>query len=211
LEPLRGKASTLVVNGRSENLSLAAFLCSCFSVAHESCTVFDTDALYASNAPLILDGLEKTETSVFIPRLGRGIRHSILDFLQVTDLSTILFDNLNSLLRLFSAEDRNGANRQFAFTMAILSHIAKTNGLAVMATAYRQSKRDKTTIRAPFYELADLTMNVEVKAGQIEFRCTKTSLWQDGHYVWTNPSDQKRISPARPTGRSAAGQERDTG
>lgn len=197
LGPLRGLLSTFVLKDRPAGIEFCRFLFSCVSAGSGTFTVFDTDAFFASNSDAIAgDRRGGTALELFIPEPGSDPQEAVPDFLAEARTEFLLVENINSLFRLFSSDDRDSAGQKVAFTMAILSQFARTNGVGVLSTSYPSARVEGLSRGRPLADLADATIPVDVQPSGVQFRCKGRSLWPGGPYLWSSlPSGQRRRSP----------------
>ncbi len=190
LAPLLGKTATFVVEDRGANLSFARSVAFLLSQAGVACAVVDLDAFYSSNSDQILRGLGESiarATMIHVPKPGADteIEFSMLFGAQQ---KVVVVDSLNSLYHLISLEDGSSRSRKISFAIASLSYFARTNGKAVILSAYRREGFTRGGTGRSISALSDATVSVEARGEEMMFRVERGSLWPGGSLSIRIPS-----------------------
>jgi len=138
--PLTGRTTTFLLEDRLANLRFAQVLVPLLNQVGSACAVFDLDALYSSNSDVIfrlLDSPIARDSAILVPEPGAPLEEELPKLFDAPQ-NVLIIDSLNSLYHLISGEDGSSRSRKLAFAMASLSFFAKTNGRAVIISAYRR-------------------------------------------------------------------------
>ncbi len=185
LDPLRGKLSVFVVKDRPSGLLLGRLLTSCASSLNSPYAVLDLDAFYASNFDFMKDSdlpAGHNAARFQIPEVGSKVSEALLGFLRQGESKVLILDNLNSFFHLLSAEHPTSAARKLTFATAVMSQIARTNGVAFLCTIYERDGPIRRNRPRSFSENGDATVSVKVDEGRLVLRCRRGTLWPSGSF-----------------------------
>lgn len=188
-EPLVGKTTTFLLDGRGANLEFARGVTGLLGAAGTPCAILDLDALYSSNASLALAPLTGSAASsvISVPPPGSPVEE---DFSMLFDAvqDVLIIDSLNSLYHLFSMDDGGSRGRQVTLAIAGLSFFAKTNSKAVLLSMYKREGFHKPKSGRPISALSDVTASVGVGDGLLTVRTERGVAWPGGLFSIRIPS-----------------------
>jgi hypothetical protein len=182
LEPLKGKATTFLVENRQTNLILAQGIATLAGTVADGCTIFDINALYSSNSEEILSTLPLSAvrlTYVRVPEPGSRIEAELPKLLRA-DSGVLIIDSLNTLYHLLSASDVGSRSRKLAFAVISLSYFARTSGKAVLFSMYRRERTMKTGGGRSIANLSDATVSVQAANSELLMKCERGTVWPGG-------------------------------
>ena len=188
LGPLAGKTATFLVGGRQDNVDFARALASSVGGIGLSCTVFDLDALYSSNADTIFAGLEDAAASITlnVPVPGADIEAEFSSLFSAHQ-RVIVIDSLNTLYHLISMEDGRSKGRRLMFALAGLSQFARGNDGAVILSMYRREGFSKSADGRSISSLSDVTASVEARGKELRMTTMRGKAWPDGRFATRIP------------------------
>ncbi|QQG48340.1 MAG: hypothetical protein HY247_06215 [archaeon] len=179
LGPLRGKATTLLVEDRGSNLALAAAILAAASYTSRGCSVLDLDALYASNADRVTGGLSPRAaraTRLLVPNPGARVERAFATLCSA-ESDVLVVDSLNSLYHLLSAGEAGSRTRRIGFAAEALSFAARTGGAVSLTTMYRREGPPRAGGGRPISHLVEVVASVSVRGGNLELTCEKGDAW----------------------------------
>lgn len=185
--PLTGRSATFIVDRRQDNLDFARTIAGLAASERSGCTVLDLDALYSSNAAEVFSNLQRSKATLRIPAPGADVDFAFSRLFSAPE-KVIIIDSLNSLYHLLSMEDGRSRGRKFAFAVASLSYLAKTNAKVVMMTAYRRETFGRARTNRSISNLSDVTVSVMVSEGELTIRTERGAAWPGGRYSIPVPS-----------------------
>jgi hypothetical protein len=182
--PLKGKTATLLVEGRTANLSLARAIMALLADTGSACAVLDLDALYASNSDIIFGPLSPSfnhSTTIDVPDPGSSVEGELPQLFS-TDPRVIIVDSLNTLHHLLSANDRSSRSRKFSFAVSMLSYLARTGGKTIIFTMYRREGFGRSRGNRSISSLSDVTASVEARDSALSVICERGTAWPRGKF-----------------------------
>jgi hypothetical protein len=187
LDPTRGKLVIFVAKERSAGLQLGGLVTSCLSAVNSPYAVLDLDAFYASERDGMRNGNPPNgfdQARFVIPEVGSSVSDALLGFIGISDAKVLILDNLNSLYHLLSSEQQASAARKLAFTTAVMSQIARTNGVAILCTVYEREGPRRVSKQRSLTEGGDATVVVSLDEGKLFLTCRSGSLWPSGTFSY---------------------------
>jgi len=184
IRPLLGKTATFLLDGRSVNLSFARVVIGVVAKTGDSCEIFDLDALYSSNADVILKPLPaeySDSMTIQIPEPGSSVERETSRVIS-TDSKVLVVDSMNTFHHLLSSEDGSSRSRKLSFAVASLSYIARTGAKAVIFTMYRREGFGRPRSGRSISRLSDVTASVEIRGSELSVRCERGTAWPDGRF-----------------------------
>jgi hypothetical protein len=184
LRPLKGKTITFLVNNRQTNLSFAKCIASMTALTTNGCAIFDIDAFYSSNSDEILSALPPSSarlTRIYVPEPESSVETDLSRLFRA-ESGVFIVDSLNTLYHLFSSSGVSSRSRKLAFAVASLSYLARTNGKAVLFTAYRREKTMKTGGGRSISDLSDTTVSVEATGSGLLMKCERGTAWPERRF-----------------------------
>ena len=188
--PIEGKTSIFLLDGRQANVAFATALAGLLARARSPCAVLDLDALYSSGSDRIFglgSPLVAGLTTIQLPDPGSDVESELSSVFRRRE-KVVIIDSLNSLYHLISMDDGSSRSRRFAFALASLSYLARTNGMVVILTMYRREGLPSAGTGRPISALSDITASVNVKGGELEIRLERGSAWPGGSLSIRIPS-----------------------
>lgn len=189
LEPLTGKTTTFLVEGRQANLGFAQAVTKLVKKEGSSCTILDLDALYSSNADLIFAPAGQTEDStVRVPPPGADIEKELSKLFRARQ-DVVIIDSLNTLYHLLSTEDGSSRSRRLTFAVESLSYLARTNGKAVFLSMYRRERSGRAGSGRAISQLSDITVSASLLGNELVFSIERGQAWSGGGLSTRIPSE----------------------
>jgi hypothetical protein len=188
-DPLVGKTTTFLLEGRQANLVFARTAVALMAQSGYDCAILDLDALYSSNSDKILASLSgeaAKSTTVRVPEPGSDIEEEFSELFNVKP-KIIIVDSLNSFYHLLSIEDGSSRSRKLTFAVAGLSYVAKTNAKAIIFTMYVREGLARPGRGRSISGLSDLTASVEVRGPELTVRSERGLAWPGGRLSIRSP------------------------
>lgn len=189
-DPLAGKTTTFVLEGREANLSFATAVAGLLAQDHRPCAVLDLDALYSSNSDRIFSLMDATtagSTELRVPRPGLDVEHEFSRLFD-TRQRVVIIDSLNSLYHLVSLEDGSSRSRKFSFALMSLSYMARTNGKAVILSMYRRAGLNRAGTERSISTISEATVAVDVRGENLDMTVGRGTVWPGGVLSIRSPS-----------------------
>jgi len=187
--PLIGRTTTFLLEGRQTNLQFARTIAGFLSQTNDTCVIMDLDALYSSNADLILSPLNEESAKsavVRVPDPGADIEAEF-SWLFEARQRFVIIDSLNSFYHLISMEDGSSRSRKLAFAVASLAYLARTNGKAVILTMYRREGFNRAGTGRSITSFSDVTASVEIRDHELIVRAERGHAWPGGRFLTRIP------------------------
>jgi len=184
LDPLAGRTTTFLLEGRQDNIEFAKVLVGLLDAQGSACAVFDLDALYSSNSDVIFGsrGSQVTARSTIrVPEPGANLEEEFSALFEA-EQGAIVIDSLNSLYHLISGDDGGSRSRKLAFATAGLSYFARANGRAVIVSMYRRENPSRGGTGKSISSLTDGTASVNRAGGGLSFRNERGVGWPQGRF-----------------------------
>lgn len=185
--PLLGQSATFLVDRRQDNLDFARAIAGLGALESGGCTILDLDGLYSSNAGAIFSNAQGDRVTLRIPPPGTDIDLEFSRLFSAPE-KIVVIDSLNTFYHLLSAEDGRSRGRKFAFSVASLSYLAKTNDIAVMMTMYRRETFGRSRTSRSISNLSDVTASVDVVGAGLTIRTERGTTWPEDRYSIPVPS-----------------------
>ncbi len=182
--PLTGRTTTFILDGRQSNLDFARTIAGLLAQAMDSCTVLDLDGLYSSNSEQIFALLtppQSRESTLRIPEPGSDIEGELSKLFEAPQ-RVVIIDSLNSLHHLISLEDGAARSRKLTFTIASLSYLARANGKAIILTMYRREGFYHSGKGRTISNLSDITASVGISGRELNIRNERGLAWPGGEF-----------------------------
>ncbi len=173
-----------MLDGRQANLEFAHTIVGLSARAGESCTILDLDALYSSNADVVLSslsGASAESTFIRVPEPGADIENELARLFEA-EQKVFIVDSLNSLYHLVSQDDGSSRSRKLAFAVAGLSYLARTNSKAVILTMYRRERFTRSGTGRSISTLSDVTASVEIRGRDLTVKVERGQAWPGGRF-----------------------------
>ena len=190
LEPLTGRTTTFMFDGRQANLDFARMAMGILSLAREPCAILDLDAFYSSNSVPVFSSMDTgtaRSTIIRIPGPGSDVELELSRLFEAPQRFVII-DSLNTLYHLISLEDGSSRGRRLAFALASLSYLARTNEKAVILSMYWREGIFWAGTTRSISALSDSTVSVEVRDGILKIRTERGPSWPGGTFSSRIPS-----------------------
>lgn len=183
--PLLGRTTTFVFGGRADNLAFARSMLPRAVGATGACTIFDADALYASNAEYVMVPLADSarQVEVVVPEPDSDLEAELAQLLGAARDGALVLDSLNSLYHLLPAGGRSSKSRNLAYTMALLAYLAREEGRTVLLTMYERDRTARFGRGKSISELSDITTSVRPSLGALTMRCERGTAWPGGTFT----------------------------
>jgi hypothetical protein len=188
-DPIVGKTTTFLVDGRQANLEFSSAMVALFAEAGHSCAILDLDAFYASNADRVFSrvtGDAARSTTLMVPAPGADVEGEFSRLFEAGQ-GVIIVDSLNSFYHLLSLEDGRSRSRKLTFAVAALSNLARNSAKAVIFTMYKREGFLRTGTGRSISGLSDVTASVEIKDGQAQVKCERGSAWSGRRFSISIP------------------------
>ncbi len=182
--PLAGRTTTFLLEGRQANLQFAHTVVELSAQAGESCAILDLDALYSSNADVVLSSISGAmagSTFLRVPEPGADIEGEFARLFEA-EQKVVVIDSLNSLYHFVSQEDGSSRSRKLAFAVASLSYLARTNSKVVVLTMYRREGFTHSGTSKSISTLSDVTASVEISKGELTVKVERGQAWPGGRF-----------------------------
>lgn len=182
IEPILGKTTTFILDGRGTNLSFARVITALVARTRNTMTIFDVDAFYSSNSDSIFGSLPAASaqsTTILVPGLESGIENEI-PRIFIANSRAVVVDSLNSLHHLLSSEDGSSRSRKLSFIVGGLSYIAHTDKKALILTMYKREGFGRAGSGRSISGLSDVTASVEVRGSVLFVKCERGTAWPSG-------------------------------
>lgn len=178
-EPLKGKSATFLLSDRASNLSFARTLAALVSATGRTCTVFDLDAFYSSNADVIFGGPRGPppgKVAIRVPAPASKVEDEF-PMLFSSGPSLVIIDTLNTFFHLLSSDEGAFRSRKFSFAIASLSFATKSAGSEAILTMYRREPPSRRGQGRSMSSYSDLVVGVEKNGDGLVLRCEKGDAW----------------------------------
>jgi hypothetical protein len=184
--PLKGRTTTFLLEGREANLVFASTIIALAARLGYSCAILDLDAFYSSNANRVLRPLAGAPkpTTIRIPASGSNIEEEFSALFEAHQ-DIMVIDSLNSLYHLLSLEDGSSRTRKFTFSLASLSYFARTCNKAVLLSAYVREGFGSVKRRS-MTSLSDVTASVDIRDQELVIRTQRGLAWPGGRFSTRN-------------------------
>ena len=142
--------------------------------------VLDLDALYSSNADVVLGKIPPSARNSIlldVPEPGAAIGAHVQGLFDARRRMVIV-DSLNTMHHLFS---RSG--RSLSFIVSAFSVFSKANGLAVIMTKYNRLGATGPGRKGSVSELPDLEFSVRIAGEDLVLECTRGQAWAENAVV----------------------------
>ena len=189
LEPLAGRTTTFILEGREANLDFARVLSSLVAIGGRTSAILDLDALYSAHADRIFSSVPQSSlesTTIQVPEPGSDIEREFSRLFEAHQ-DVLIIDSLNSFFHLISPDNRGARSRKLAFALEALSYFARANGKIVALSMYRREGLARGGTRRPISFLSDLTASVGLRGDSMIFRLVKGSGWSGGEFSTRSP------------------------
>lgn len=183
LQPLFGKTSVFIFDGRRTNSSFARTLTSHIAGAGVTSVILDLDAFYSSNAEFVLGALasKREKSIIMVPAPGTEVEAQFASLFAVNQ-RVIVIDSLNSLHHLISLGDGTSRSRKMFFAIRSLSYLAKVNAKAVLLGMYRREGFPGSGTAKSIASLSDVTMTVEIRDDELVAKVLRGKAWSGGKF-----------------------------
>jgi hypothetical protein len=180
-DPLVGKTTTFLVDGRQANFRFARTIMGLVGVSGDTCTVLDLDAFYSSNAEVTAP-LAGTGSTLRVPSPGTDVEEGLSMLFGVQQF-VVVIDSLNTLYHLISITDGSLRSRKLSFAIAALSHFARINGKVVVLCMYRREGFGYSRPSRSISSLSDITASASLDGDGLTFRTERGTAWPGGRFA----------------------------
>jgi len=186
--PLMGRTTTFLLEGREANLGFASTIMALAARQGYSCAILDLDAFYSSNANLVLRPLAGAPkpTTIRVPAPGSNIEEEFSLLFEVHQ-DIVVIDSLNSLYHLLSLEDGSSRTRKFTLSLASLSYFARTGNKAVLLSTYMREGFPRPVKGRLMTSLSDVTATVDIRGKELFIRTERGPAWPGGRFSIRTP------------------------
>ena len=188
--PLTGKTTTFILDGRQANLSFAQSVVELLARARGPCAILDLDAFYSSNSDRIfppMDASTAGSTEIRVPPPGTEVEGEFSRLFEAQQ-KVVIVDSLNSLYHLVSLADGSSRSRKLSFALASLSYLARTNGKAVVLSMYRREGFDRAGTGRSISSLSEAAVAVAVRGEKLDMTVERGAVWPGGVFSIRTPS-----------------------
>jgi len=182
--PLKGKTATFLLPDRSANLAFARAVTAMVAASGRTCSIFDLDAFYSSNAGFLFGPPSASgRGKVFIQVPKPSVRlEDEFPRLFSGGGSVVIVDTLNTLFHLLSSDEGAYRSRKFSFAVASLSFTAKESGSAIMLAMYRRELLSRGGLGRSMSSYSDVVVSVERKDSGVTMVTERGKAWGEGTF-----------------------------
>lgn len=183
VRPMVGKTATFLLEGREDNLAFARAAIALITKATRTCAVLDLDALYSSNADVVLGTLPANSVRLAtftVPDSESRVEQELPRVLS-SAADVVMIDSFNTFYHLLSFDDGSSRGRKLSFAVASMSYLARTSGKAVIFTMYRRGGLWRQGTR-PISNLSEITAAVRVQGPDLSVSCERGKAWPEGRF-----------------------------
>jgi hypothetical protein len=186
--PLRGRTTAFLLEGREANLVFASTIMALAARLGYSCAILDLDAFYSSNAKRVLRPLAGAPkpTTIRVPAPGSNIEDEFSALFEAHQ-DIMMIDSLNSLYHLLSLEDGSSRTRKFTFSLASLSYFARTDNKIVLLSTYVREGFPRSVKGRSMTSLSDITASVNIRGQELVIRTERGIAWPGGRVSIRTP------------------------
>ena len=182
--PLKGKTATFLLPDRSANLAFARAVTMMIVASGRTCSIFDLDAFYSSNAGLLFSPPLAPGRGKVLIRVPKPSSRLEDDFPRLFSggQSVVIVDTLNTLFHLLSSDEGAYRSRKFSFAVASLSFTAKESGSAIMLAMYRRELLSRGGLGRSMSSYSDVVVGVERKDSAVTMVTERGRAWEEGAF-----------------------------